>query len=119
MFIYSPYIVNGIALCPLVNNKHGHTYLSVHLGAVVPKNLKLSVHVLRDRILHDLRHPGLIERRRSLLVVSVLLRHGLMPLNEPGARRYERTGAAVLAAAGVREPHLGTLQDGHVEAVGS
>lgn len=96
-------------------------YLSVHLGttAVVPENLVPGVHVLHECILNSLDHPRLVqfEGRRGLLVVSALLRDGLMPLGEPGARRDERPNGA-LAAAG-RGLALGAVQDGDVEAVGS
>lgn len=96
-------------------------YLSVHLGttAIVPENLVPSVHVLRDRVLDGLDYPRLIqlEGRRALLVVSVLLRDGLMPLGEPGARRNKRADGT-LAAAG-RCLALGAVQDRDVEAVGS
>lgn len=77
------------------------------------------VDVLRERVLDSLDHSRLVqlERRRALLVTSVLLRDGLMPLGEPGARRHERADVA-LAAAGWRLA-LGAVQDGDVEAVGS
>lgn len=95
-------------------------YLSVHLGttAVVPDYLVLGVHVLRKCLLDSLDHPRLVqfEGRRVLLVVSALLRDGLMSLGEPGARRHERPNGA-LAAAG-RGLALGAVQDGDVEAVG-
>lgn len=75
--------------------------------------------VLHERILDSFNHPRLIQlqRRRVLLVVSVLLRDGLMPLGEPGAWRYERANGALATASWCLA--LSAVQDGDVEAVGS
>jgi len=75
--------------------------------------------VLHERVLDSFNHPRLIqlERRRAFLVVSILLRDGLMSLGEPGAWRYKRTNGALTTACWCLA--FSAVQDGDVEAVGS
>lgn len=101
-------------------------YLGVHFGAAaaVPDYLVPGVGILRrrglaQRILDNFGHFQFIELERSyvfIVQISVLLRHGLMPLGEPSARRYDRGIDGGLAAA-VQPSALGAGQDGYVEAV--